>query len=1611
MANNDSKTKKKIKKTCDNCALLFHNLCATPGTKCDNWVNKKRTCIDCEFANSCILLGKNDPSCFGFCSSFKKKKEKNPISMFHDSKEYEEHKKEKLLKKEKLKKEKKEKLLDKKEPEKKKLEKKLEKQIKTPLLDTEIDTPIKAPLIKVARKRKELDPSLQDKDRSEWSPLDKIEEIVSRNYDPDAFALVDERDLPKSDNIIKFILEPQFLNQPLYPRQLQICLDFFQAFCPVCSDTDWIRNKIKVDEKIENILDRTVLYSNGVCPKCGQTRYEAVKNGTHTNYTTLNLAVGQRCITADSRVLCADGIIKIAKIAEDREPGTYDYKKYVGLENGRIAKTSKFFVFAPSTVNLLSLTNGFYIVGTPDHPVKTEKRYMTLSEIENTKDKESIWIPIFYGQNIFGKRTPALDFIKLDNYTFVTDNILAGTKEIQCAYLKHVFDTKSHFDNDTRSLVLSLRFKTLAYDISAMLSNIGIIHRITTSWTTTSLIIGESIQNVKFYNIEIKGHALRNFQQEIGFEDKDKNDQLDQLISFASNTRKSFWYEKLPPSYQKWIENFTEAIKVYVDDKFQFYINREITKRTFIIFNEKTEQLRSKLPEHLQKIWNSVYDGIINNNIYWVQVKTCKRVGKKQKTYDFEVPNFASFMANGILNHNSGKTSLIWMISPAIIHEYLQIPNPAKFMRQLDVTEFHATFVGVTAEDAYKNVWSPMDNVFTWSPWYNMYHQFLDSEGKRIGIELYKHLGTFIAYFHKGINAYSSAPDFRRIRGKCVTGDTFITTGKGTFLAKNLYKLRKLPTVRMMLNDNRIVAIEKQKKKKEVVRITFSGKHKLKLSYDHRVPTFDESTYNIVLHKAKNLLGKWCIKQLGAKFPKKYIFNVNPYLEKELNITVTARVIADGKTAESFYRINKKFKVEDWIQSKHRGSITLRKNKIRIPTELTPELARIIGYLVADGSIASEQTIGYDTTSREKLDDFVSLVKKVFGFTPRHSKKRDSYYTSGWYCRCEISYKKIIHFFKEIGFHGQKAYTKKLPDCIMQGPRNCVVECLSAMISSDGGFTKAGSSCGYSLFYSSKSKKLLEQVHILFGNLGYYSRLCSRGVTMPRYETSLFLKEYTGLRKYTFREDNSVEVTKGHRSFYMYLIPGTHYYVRSEINKMFGITHIPKKLRKFIDANITFCKVEKVKSIGKKVVYDIEIDSDDHLFPANNILVHNTRLCGGIDEGAYLTGDKIMMNAWQVYDALNNSLSTIQTAHEKIFQRFPWAPNAYGLYTSSTRSKQDFIMGMHKRAKRNPSIYSRRLATWQFNPNMPKDCAFIKSKYIEDYVAAERDYASNPPFASDPFIQKAAQIVPCLSNRNNVLHLDIIKITKDSLGGKALYPTIKCKPHTYPCVLSIDAGYKKNSFALALSHRLPMKDDPESYLLATSGLLEIAPREGIPISYAKVYENVIVPILEKFNVKLFATDQWQGLDLQSRVYNDFGIDALQYSVKYDDFELLRRNINSETWELPKLDGELKDILDMEKDFDELIFRKPVSHLMLQLLLSKDTGKSVVKNTDAGEDFTDDLLRASVLGISLLEDEEYAYLFEEAGSFVYKGPVGAIASFGGNRGTTSIPGIGALATFK
>jgi hypothetical protein len=57
------------------------------------------------------------------------------------------------------------------------------------------------------------------------------------------------------------------------------------------------------------------------------------------------------------------------------------------------------------------------------------------------------------------------------------------------------------------------------------------------------------------------------------------------------------------------------------------------------------------------------FESYLNHNTWWVEVKEIKRNLGLEQTYDFSLPKTHRFVANGMINHNSGKSSSGTLVS------------------------------------------------------------------------------------------------------------------------------------------------------------------------------------------------------------------------------------------------------------------------------------------------------------------------------------------------------------------------------------------------------------------------------------------------------------------------------------------------------------------------------------------------------------------------------------------------------------------------------------------------------------------------------------------------------------------------------------------------------------------------------------------------------------------------------------------------------------------------------------------------------------------------------------------------------------------------------------
>jgi hypothetical protein len=190
-------------------------------------------------------------------------------------------------------------------------------------------------------------------------------------------------------------------------------------------------------------------------------------------------------------------------------------------------------------------------------------------------------------------------------------------------------------------------------------------------------------------------------------------------------------------------------------------------------------------------------------------------------------------------------------------------------------------------------------------------------------------------------------------------------------------------------------------------------------------------------------------------------------------------------------------------------------------------------------------------------------------------------------------------------------------------------------------------------------------------------------------------------------------------------------------------------------------------------------------------------------------------------------------------------------------------------------------------------------------------------------------------------------------------------PTQHRSVMTLDAGYSDNSFGLSIVSR---KD--ASKRVKVEVLLEIAPDKGETVlNHGKIYREVISPLIKEFNVGMLVTDRWQNIKLLDDAAEDHQIITLSYSLRYADFTDYRSYMLEGAIELPQLEIPKLTLVRLKRMAQESYphgFRgKPVAHLVYQHLTVKDLGRTV----DKGDDLTDDLFRALVLGTSHVLDDK------------------------------------------
>jgi predicted Ser/Thr protein kinase len=146
-------------------------------------------------------------------------------------------------------------------------------------------------------------------------------------------------------------------------------------------------------------------------------------------------------------------------------------------------------------------------------------------------------------------------------------------------------------------------------------------------------------------------------------------------------------------------------------------------------------------------------------------------------------------------------------------------------------------------------------------------------------------------------------------------------------------------------------------------------------------------------------------------------------------------------------------------------------HRLMAPKQMSPELARWLGYMVAEGDTRPDGTVRFTNREDEIRDDFCALTQALFGITPR-------------------CYEHVIHinnvmlheFLTYLGFK-TGASQKEIPWAVLQSSRESVLEFLTGYFAGDGTVNLRGR-----ISWTTASEQLATQIQIILLNLGVVTR-------------------------------------------------------------------------------------------------------------------------------------------------------------------------------------------------------------------------------------------------------------------------------------------------------------------------------------------------------------------------------------------------------------------------------------------------------------------------------------------------------------------------------------------
>lgn len=303
---------------------------------------------------------------------------------------------------------------------------------------------------------------------------------------------------------------------------------------------------------------------------------------------------------------------------------------------------------------------------------------------------------------------------------------------------------------------------------------------------------------------------------------------------------------------------------------------------------------------------------------------------------------------------------------------------------------------------------------------------------------------------------------------------------------------------------------------------------------------------------------------------------------------------------------------------------------LRQPVEMTHELARVLGYLVAEGSITDEG-VEFSNTDPRVVKDYTRCMSVLFGEEPSvewaEPNKKHRRVTRCAKVRSRTRWYK--EFFTSLGMVPGTARDKVVPSVVLAAPRKYVTEFLRGFGEGDGfaGDTEHTNR----IELSTSSAVLARQLHLLLANLGVLSTFetTRRGYFNIRVHSEPMARLYNEKVGFVFKQAALSSERQRQRGSEFDCVPasamvsihkriantfpGTKRVSLSRLRRHWHVLEecaaghvVVANLRNLMEHGYQFDAVQSIVSAGEQEVFDLTVPGD-HSFVANGLIAHNCK--------------------------------------------------------------------------------------------------------------------------------------------------------------------------------------------------------------------------------------------------------------------------------------------------------------------------------------------------------------------------------------------------------------------